>query len=178
VSVLEGGYSDRALTSGTFAHICGLVSCDTDSIEVHEDWWCVDNLEKLEKGSKKRKGRSSLLEQGAGEPWLARCMEELWSLESETPKTPPVSAMVPSTMTLRERKPAKQSPSASPSHNKTMKQQQNRTITSTLPLEDTVDEAAQSSVTAVSASENAQLSTKKLPRVILRLGPRPDGEPS
>lgn len=48
VSVLEGGYSDRALTSGAMAHLSGLVD-DTESAggKVQEEWWNVENLEKV-----------------------------------------------------------------------------------------------------------------------------------
>jgi histone deacetylase HOS3 len=52
VSVLEGGYSDRALTSGAMAHLTGLV--DTNEIHARknnqtnvEEWWDVDNLIKV-----------------------------------------------------------------------------------------------------------------------------------
>jgi hypothetical protein len=43
VSVLEGGYSDRALISGAMAHLCGMVRTD----RVDEKWWTVENLEKV-----------------------------------------------------------------------------------------------------------------------------------
>ena len=43
VSVLEGGYSDRALISGAMAHLCGLSYTD-QGINVDEKWWNVDNL--------------------------------------------------------------------------------------------------------------------------------------
>lgn len=42
VSVLEGGYSDRALTSGAMAHILGL--SDVREEDVKEEWWSLDNL--------------------------------------------------------------------------------------------------------------------------------------
>jgi len=40
ISVLEGGYSDLALASGSMAHVCGLVGSD----EVDEEWWSIQNL--------------------------------------------------------------------------------------------------------------------------------------
>ena len=46
ISVLEGGYSDRALTSGAMAHLAGLVDVPP-SLEIDEDWWCVENLIKV-----------------------------------------------------------------------------------------------------------------------------------
>ena len=42
ISVLEGGYSDRALTSGAFAHLTGLV--DNGDMGVDESWWSLENL--------------------------------------------------------------------------------------------------------------------------------------
>lgn len=44
VSVLEGGYSDRALCSGAMAHVLGLAE---DGTEVDESWWSVENLTKV-----------------------------------------------------------------------------------------------------------------------------------
>lgn len=41
ISVLEGGYSDRALTSGAMAHAAGLV---LDNQVAEDDWWTVENL--------------------------------------------------------------------------------------------------------------------------------------
>ena len=49
VSVLEGGYSDRALMSGAMAHLCGLVDDGGEQLagSVNEEWWNVDNLIKV-----------------------------------------------------------------------------------------------------------------------------------
>lgn len=46
VSVLEGGYSDRALISGTMAHMCGLIDLPP-SVKLDEDWWSLENLIKV-----------------------------------------------------------------------------------------------------------------------------------
>ena len=43
VSVLEGGYSDRALISGSMAHLSGLVDAPLQC-KVDEDWWNLENL--------------------------------------------------------------------------------------------------------------------------------------
>jgi histone deacetylase HOS3 len=43
ISVLEGGYSDRALTSGAFAHLVGLVKVPAEHVD--ETWWSLSNLE-------------------------------------------------------------------------------------------------------------------------------------
>ena len=42
ISVLEGGYSDRALASGAMAHLAGLV--EDDAHPVDPSWWSLDNL--------------------------------------------------------------------------------------------------------------------------------------
>ena len=47
VSVLEGGYSDRALTSGAMAHLSGLVDVAQLGGKVSEEWWNVENLVKV-----------------------------------------------------------------------------------------------------------------------------------
>lgn len=46
ISVLEGGYSDRALISGAMAHLIGMVDVPPTS-KVDEGWWSVDNLIKV-----------------------------------------------------------------------------------------------------------------------------------
>lgn len=43
ISVLEGGYSDRALISGSMAHFAGLADLPPGK-EVNEDWWSLQNL--------------------------------------------------------------------------------------------------------------------------------------
>lgn len=53
VSVLEGGYSDRALTSGAMAHLCGLVDLPGQAATSNSDgwvddaWWGESNLVKV-----------------------------------------------------------------------------------------------------------------------------------
>lgn len=53
VSVLEGGYSDRALTSGAMAHLCGLVDVPGQAATsdpngwVDPEWWREGNLVKV-----------------------------------------------------------------------------------------------------------------------------------
>ena len=42
ISVLEGGYSDRALTSGAMAHLTGLAHHDETGVD--ENWWSLPNL--------------------------------------------------------------------------------------------------------------------------------------
>ena len=51
ISVLEGGYSDRALISGTMAHICGLYGDGLNEDLMNKGWWTLDNLEKVDPAS-------------------------------------------------------------------------------------------------------------------------------
>ena len=46
ISVLEGGYSDRALASGGLAWLCGVAGSDDKSL-VDETWWNAENLDKV-----------------------------------------------------------------------------------------------------------------------------------
>ncbi|KAF8550211.1 Arginase/deacetylase [Imleria badia] len=80
VSVLEGGYSDRALTSGAMAHLCGLVELPCQAATSNSDdwvdntWWAEGNLVKLEKAAKPRKSASA---RASMEEWLARTVSLL-----------------------------------------------------------------------------------------------------
>lgn len=48
VSILEGGYSDKALIGGAMAHLCGLVDLRiSDRDWANEEWWNVENLVKV-----------------------------------------------------------------------------------------------------------------------------------
>lgn len=49
ISVLEGGYRDRALISATMAHISGLVTAHNREMDDKVDrmWWDLDNLAKV-----------------------------------------------------------------------------------------------------------------------------------
>lgn len=104
VSVLEGGYSDRALTSGAMAHLCGLVDVHGQVVStdpggwVDDAWWCEGNLIKvgvtfasllagshlltfslqLEKAVKPRKTASA---RASMEEWLARTVSLLSVLD-------------------------------------------------------------------------------------------------
>lgn len=69
ISVLEGGYSDRALTSGVLSHLCGLTrgvdqeeneplpsglrpavveNTPADPIQYEPEWWSADSMEQIE----------------------------------------------------------------------------------------------------------------------------------
>lgn len=106
VSVLEGGYGDRALTSAAMGHAIGLLNR-----EGQPDWWSVEQLMLLERAVKKRrKGKLRALPPDlAANPVLARTHAILAQFEGTMPASPAPSN-APSTqatprMTLRERKP-------------------------------------------------------------------------
>ncbi|PPR03751.1 hypothetical protein CVT26_005791 [Gymnopilus dilepis] len=125
VSVLEGGYSDRALMSGALAHFCGLADVPAGR-EVDEGWWSVENLVKLETATKKRKGgRPSATGISSSpptqEPWLDRTLAIFAPLEAAAQQVlgvaPKTTVPVPrSDRTLRERRgKAGSTPSTTPS---------------------------------------------------------------
>lgn len=54
LSVLEGGYADRAITSGSFAYMVGLSGVTEESVNrKSREWWSVPHLTMLEKCTKK-----------------------------------------------------------------------------------------------------------------------------
>ena len=54
LSVLEGGYADRAITSGSFAYMVGLTGITESSVDRKSwEWWSLPRLAMLEKGWKK-----------------------------------------------------------------------------------------------------------------------------
>jgi histone deacetylase HOS3 len=60
LSVLEGGYADRAITSGSFAYMVGLSGITEKSVDCRSwEWWSVPRLTLLEKSSKKPPTKSS-----------------------------------------------------------------------------------------------------------------------
>ncbi len=121
ISVLEGGYSDLALTSGAMAHLSGLVDVPS-SMPVDESWWSIDNLNKLQAATKKRRGgRPSMPAPGSVEPWLERTLHIFGALNEQamqaTGSATRSAAPIPrSDRTLRDRTKGKGTPSnASPS---------------------------------------------------------------
>jgi len=115
VSVLEGGYSSRALSSGAFAHLLGLTDVPADMVS--EEWWSLENLIKLEKATKQSARRTSALASvsaGNEHRWIERTLALLTKLDvsppslSQSPKrgSGPTNVLVGpfERMTLRERK--------------------------------------------------------------------------
>ncbi|KAI0826937.1 Arginase/deacetylase [Trametes gibbosa] len=183
ISVLEGGYSDRALSSGAMAHLIGLV--DTGAAGVDEKWWSLENLTTLEAATKKRRGgRPSQTIPPA--PWLARTVEIFASIDSShSVPAAPRAPIPPSSRTLRERKPpssmstttVKSSPPTSPGNTGGAKSGAHAKTNQAAPSAATTS-GSESDLTDVSSGGNSEkgsgVTQKKLPRVILKLGPSPN----
>ncbi|KAG8862471.1 hypothetical protein FRB96_001542 [Tulasnella sp. 330] len=109
VSVLEGGYSDRALMSGAIAYLAGL-ACGHSNWSEQTHWWSENNLTKLEKLTKKPRGRSSRVsgpKADVQEKWLDRTQEIFTFLDrsSSVPIPPRLPVQLPQPrMTLRGKK--------------------------------------------------------------------------
>ncbi|PPQ77079.1 hypothetical protein CVT25_014892 [Psilocybe cyanescens] len=191
ISVLEGGYSDRALTSGAMAHLSGLVDTP-DGTKVDEQWWSVENLIKLEAATKKRRGgRPSLPSKGSVEPWLERTLTIFSSLDESasraTASTPRSAAFVPpSSRTLRDRTKGKNAvPGPSPS-SKGVKRASTKAKQEVVGASEgyrgteikSGDESFASTdsspLSSPSSTEDEAPPVKRLPRVILKLGKPPE----
>ncbi|KAG7087899.1 hypothetical protein E1B28_011946 [Marasmius oreades] len=191
VSVLEGGYSDKALISGTLAHLCGMVGVSEGAERAISHWWHAENLEKAEKIIKKRNARSAR-PSGIGashDGWVDRTSDIFSSIDSagaailaaSSRRTKAATAIATApTRVLRDRKAKTAFASSTPT---TSPPKQSISTTSvagtddTLPVlssaeseSDGVDSEATSTTIATSAGMGAY---KKLPRVILKLGPNP-----
>ncbi|KIK69544.1 hypothetical protein GYMLUDRAFT_212124 [Collybiopsis luxurians FD-317 M1] len=199
ISVLEGGYSDRALISGTFAHMCALGL--PEHCTWNESWWNQDNLVKLQNSTKtkKSKGRTSgSLSSSADadlEPWLKQTLSMFQFLEPVAFKNHrrPLIPTEPSSRILRQRKAANSaSVSAKVSSDnteaaiprETTKIASHKTNVGKTALGEESDSSSGSSSTLSSVPDSIQgeersasgvdsISTKRLPRVILKLGPEP-----
>ncbi|KAJ8514988.1 hypothetical protein ONZ45_g7525 [Pleurotus djamor] len=170
ISVLEGGYSDRALISGTLAHLCGLVG---DVVKVDDNWWSPENLDEIEKATKKKRGgRPSLSTPST--PWVANLLEHFAALEAEIPQltrnSRPSVPVATSTRQLRERKtqPVAQANSKSQSPQGKTK---DTAVSESPPAH--ADSSDESSLSSLDSTPEDGPPVKKGPRVILRLGPKP-----
>ncbi|KAF8157895.1 histone deacetylase domain-containing protein [Crassisporium funariophilum] len=190
VSVLEGGYSDRALISGAMAHLSGLTDVPS-AHKVNEEWWSVDNLTKLEAATKKRRGgRPSLPSQGALEPWLERTLAIFAPLDASASlaatSTPRAAVpLPPSSRTLRDRSKgnsASTTPGPSPSAKRTKPSVAKPVSKAPGEMKKVIADAAEQDSTATATGQLSSLNStedvtsgiKKLPRVILRLGKPPE----
>ncbi|KAJ4468984.1 histone deacetylase complex protein [Lentinula lateritia] len=192
VSVLEGGYSDRALISGTFAHFCALGLSEEHTW--NETWWNKDNLDALQNATKTKKPRghvspplSAPKTDPEPEPWLKQAVSIFQHLEPipfKTPRKGKAILVEPSSRTLRQRKVGSSSPASAKS--KPEKSQGKKTepvvITESTrsdgQAEDS-DSSTESFSTLSSMSDSdaglpISAPSKKLPRVILKLGPPPN----
>ncbi|KAH7097623.1 Arginase/deacetylase [Auriculariales sp. MPI-PUGE-AT-0066] len=168
ISVLEGGYSDRALASGALAHVVGLAS--QQSLPNEHEWWNLDNLVKMEKVMVK-KGRKSI---GTTKPeaWLERTTA-IFSLIDVKPPAPLPTSQAP-TPSRMLRSAGTTGPTPEHSQSKSAKQ---LFKTLTVPhirqgvSSDTT--APESPLTDPSDGELIATSptVKKLPRVILHVRP-------
>ncbi|EJD01127.1 Arginase/deacetylase [Fomitiporia mediterranea MF3/22] len=181
ISVLEGGYSDRALISGGMAHISGLVDAVSLGAEINEEWWSVPNLTLLEKVLKKRRGKASV--GGDGEKWLERTNAIFDSIETVMTPSPSKAQthVPPSSRTLRERKPA--SSNASPIGSPQAQRRTKAKVTlagkvpggAMTPRSESVDdvtkrlEGLELEKTNVPVEGTMSDTVKKVPRVILRV---------
>ncbi|KAF8349605.1 Arginase/deacetylase [Amanita rubescens] len=177
ISVLEGGYSDRALISGTMAHISGLVTAHNHNMDdkVNRTWWDVDNLAKLEKATKQRKGpggRKSLQSQEATEKWLQRTAEILSFVDTGAAIRPAESrrSSEPPSMTLRDRGKRGKDTTASPPRASQSTWGRNGGKQRSAKMPESVSLPA-GNPRGNEGELNEQGQAKKLPRVILRLKP-------
>ncbi|KAI0269736.1 histone deacetylase domain-containing protein [Gloeopeniophorella convolvens] len=175
VSVLEGGYNDRALLSGALAHLAGLADGEriSERDESRHAWWSVENVEMLERLAKKRRRPKTSLGAPPDAPppaWFDRTAALLARLDpaGAEPSSGRNAFIPPSTRTLRERRPVGQGPStkpgASPRGKKTAAQSRAAGVVASASSDSGSTESEVSPPTA----------TKKLPRVILKVGPRPE----
>ncbi|KAL0253699.1 hypothetical protein I308_101075 [Cryptococcus tetragattii IND107] len=116
VSVLEGGYSDRALTSAAMGHIVGMRGSLPEGCD---EWWTEKELINLEKATKKKRGGklAPLPAEFASQPHLSRTHSLLAHFEGVT-STESVASTATNTpmgtrMTLRDRRRADEAGGAS-----------------------------------------------------------------
>ncbi|GJE85951.1 histone deacetylase HOS3 [Phanerochaete sordida] len=166
ISVLEGGYSDRALTSGAIAHISGL--SETESVKADPSWWALENLVALEKATAKRRGgRQSLTRT---EPWLERTLEFFAQINTDPPPAVP-----PTAMALRDRSTKNKTSASTAAPRKVVKKRPQDKATIKQELTEPETAHVPRSDTERSADESSTDVAKKPRRVILKLGPNPVG---
>ncbi|KAH9480787.1 Histone deacetylase HOS3 [Psilocybe cubensis] len=185
ISVLEGGYSDRALISGAMAHLSGLVDTP-DGIQVDEQWWSIPNLVKLEAATKKRRGgRPSLPAKGSVEPWIERTLSIFSSIDGSASTTSSRSTFIPpSSRTLRDRTKGREampkSPPASSASTKPVSSSKVKPGANIKSGDESFASTGSSPLTSPSpsSSEDEAPPIKRLPKVILKLGKAPESPSS
>ena len=167
VSVLEGGYSDRALCSGAMAHILGLAERNE---EVADEWWSAENINKvdfpftfvvatykdilpfpqIEKAVKKRQSpRASI---NTSEQWYERTISLLGTFDPTYIPTATTTKIIPPSTRVLRSKDRGTTPISS-----------RIDVNENPPVPETLEEAP---------SPPAQ--SKKLPRVVLKVNPPVD----
>lgn len=171
VSVLEGGYGDRALTSAAMGHAIGLLGQ-----EGVPSWWGVDELVLLERAAKKRR-RGKLCALGpelASNPHLARTHALLAHMEGSAPPetpAPSTNATPQARMTLRTRRQATPEEDSSAPSSTTRRPRAKPNVTPTpTPLRKGASEAA-SEVPVQLVSKPAGASVKAVTELPAELPP-------
>jgi histone deacetylase HOS3 len=213
LSVLEGGYSDRALMSGAFAHLVGLTGISDERVQ--ENWWSLSNLEKvclkiqypwtnclnvlnprqLEKATKQRRAGPRKSGAGAGtgtvpggerdsDVWITRAVDILASMDTSSAEVsvPPTRKVVPaSTRVLRARSPMPRPPptttakidsapklaQGSPGRKAA---KPTKTPGDRVPV---VPQGEGADISPAADIEQSSAPAKRVPRVVLKLGPPP-----
>jgi len=133
LSVLEGGYSDRAITSGSFAYMVGLAGVTEESVNDRSwTWWSLPRLTMLEKCAKKTSNSKSnqLGQVDSDSQWTSMAVHQAGQLlpsafASQESTIDPALTATPR-MGLRERKKPMVPATAPPS---TVKKRQQRIAT-------------------------------------------------
>lgn len=134
----------------------------------------------LEKATskKRRGGRASMGAAGAPQPWLERTLEIFASLEATGTKQ--ATPVLPTSMTLRDRKVKVPGPSPSPSPALKETKPKSSARKRSVKAEPIVPSSLGRNVEGASSGSSSEgdasalVGPKKLPRVILRLGPDPN----
>ncbi|KIJ55002.1 hypothetical protein M422DRAFT_200979 [Sphaerobolus stellatus SS14] len=161
VSVLEGGYSDRALCSGTMSHILGLAEEYEEPVD--PTWWSEENLIQIEKVLKKRRG--GRVSEAPPEGWIDRTVTLLACFDPTYIPPSTTKSITPSTRVLRSRD--KESTPSSSRVDINIEDDQ------TVPFGLHAETEMGSKAPPTSSTSNG----KKLPRVILKVNPPSQGIP-
>ncbi|EJU03261.1 Arginase/deacetylase [Dacryopinax primogenitus] len=112
VTVLEGGYGDRALQSGSMAYLVGLF-LTPEEVMRRTPWWSLDELIKIEKAfpPPKASNRRAPVSSTSTSPYLVRALSLLPLVfpplspeEQPLPRSAPGTPAQPHRMGLRDRK--------------------------------------------------------------------------
>ncbi|KIY61773.1 Arginase/deacetylase [Cylindrobasidium torrendii FP15055 ss-10] len=173
VSVLEGGYSDRALISGAMAHVLGLAG--VGDWEEGRSWWGEERLKMLENATKpkKRGGRPSrgAAASPADEDWVQSAAETFRGIDEGFVRcTPPLPSRTSTRLRGRGG-----TPTTSPG--KPVRTTVKANLKAPVPVKQVEghggEESELSELTDSEEEEEEKPKPKTLPRVVLKLGPDP-----